>query len=182
MSGPQRRHMERHLQFAFFPISAGFCTLSCFSFSPGWYCFPSVCLSLSVLCLQQHVLTQRAKRGYLFKLTSICFPLLFVWRLSVDIHNRQLLTYAIHVLARNVFLHERSYLFKWPLFSSCQFEWYFPIHGVSLWMSVDNLYHVVVEERVLTLSPGIDPMPPSSILILGIPLKPELIWNKKGKC
>ena len=29
--------------------------------------------------------------------------------------------------------------------------------------------------RMLTLSPGIDPMPPSSILILGIPLKPELI-------
>ena len=40
-------------------------------------------------------------------------------------------------------------------------------------MSVDNLYDVV--GGVLTLSPGIDPMPPSSILILGIPLKPELI-------
>ena len=42
-------------------------------------------------------------------------------------------------------------------------------------MSVDNLYDVVGGGGVLTLSPGIDPMPPSSILILGIPLKPELI-------
>ena len=62
------------------------------------------------------------RKGLLVQINFNLFSPLFVWRLSVDIHNSQLLTCAIHVLARNVFLHERSYLFKWRIFSSRQFE------------------------------------------------------------
>ena len=48
------------------------------------------------------------RKGLLVQINFNLFSPLFVWRLSVDIHNSQLLTCAIHVLARNVFFARKK--------------------------------------------------------------------------